>query len=266
MEIDNPVSETELAAILAQSDPDIDNLFGNPPSSQALFLSQDTTTHATGPTQHINVAPFQLIPPHNSPILILSPDPSPSPRQLTTTTTHSQPSNVTPSINTQIPSETSTSTTYPETQPNPNLAPSNTFPQQNQPTLSLNPIPNTSPQPSTTSPCPQLTNPLPNTSNTHTTPQLKTPQTSHITSSTATKHTISTTVQRLVELNHLKSQHNRQLTIFSKHIANHITPSGLTITMQPWVELSQKHKEAWDNSLQDCMSTLTNILHQRHTE
>ena len=36
--------------------------------------------------------------------------------------------------------------------------------------------------------------------------------------------------------------------------------------MQPWVELSQKHKEAWDNSLQDCMSTLTNILHQNHTE
>ena len=43
MEIDNPVSETELAAILAQTDPDIDNCFGNPPSPQALSLPQDAT-------------------------------------------------------------------------------------------------------------------------------------------------------------------------------------------------------------------------------
>ena len=260
MDIDNPVSDTELAAILAQTDPDIDNLFGDPPSPQAL--SQDATTPPTTPTQHINIAPFQLIPQHNPPTLILSPDPSPSPRELTTTTTTH--------ITTQIPSATPTSTTYTETHPNPNLTPSKTFPQQNQPcTSSLTPIPNPSPQPSTTSPHPQTTNPttnpIPNTSKTHTAPHPKTPQTPHITS-TATTHTISTTVQRLVELNHLKSQHNRQLTILSKHITNHTTPSGLTITMQPWVELSQKHKEAWDNSLQDCMSTLTNILHQHHTE
>ena len=252
MDIDNPVSDTELAAILAQIDPDIDNLFGDPPSPQAL--SQDNTTPPTTPTQHINIAPFQLIPQHNPPTLILSPDPSPSPRELTTTTTH---------ITTQIPSATLTSTTYTETHPNPNLAPSKTFPQHNQPCTS---IPNPSPQPSTTSPHPQTTNPIPSTSKTHTAPHPKTPQTPHITSSTTTKHTISTTVQRLVELNHLKSQHNRQLTILSKHITNHTTPSGLTITMQPWVELSHKHKEAWDNSLQICMSTLTNILHQHHTE
>ena len=36
--------------------------------------------------------------------------------------------------------------------------------------------------------------------------------------------------------------------------------------MQPWVELSQKHKEAWDTSLWDCMSTLLNIIHKHHTE
>ena len=47
MDIDNPVSDTELAAILAQTDPDIDNLFGDPPSPQAL--SQDATTPPNHP-------------------------------------------------------------------------------------------------------------------------------------------------------------------------------------------------------------------------
>ena len=242
---------------MAETYMDIDNI------QRRIWICPIPRCHhpPTTPTQHITIAPFQLIPQHNPPTLILSPDPSPSPRELTTTTTH---------ITTQIPSATPTSTTYTETHPNTNLTPSKTFSQQNQPcTSNLTPIPNPSPQPSTTSPHPQTTNPttnpIPNTSKTHTAPHPKTPRTPHITS-TATTHTISTTVQRLVELNHLKSQHNRQLTILSKHITNHTTPSGLTITMQPWVELSQKHKEAWDSSLQDCMSTLTNILHQHHTE
>ena len=167
------------------------------------------------------------------------------------------------------------STTYAKTQPNLNLAFSDSLPRQNQPTFSLNPISNPSPPPSTTFPHPQPTNTISNTPKTHNIPQPKitqTPPTPHITSSTftctATKHTIATKVLRLAELNHLKSQHIRQLTILSKHIANHPppSPSGLAITMQPWVQLSQKHKEAWDNSLQNYMSTLITILCQHHTE
>ena len=53
MEIDNPVSEIELAAIPKETNPDIDNLFDNSPSPQALFLSQDATTPPTTQTQQI---------------------------------------------------------------------------------------------------------------------------------------------------------------------------------------------------------------------
>ena len=53
MEIDNPVSEIELAAILKEINPDIDNLFDNSPSPQALFPSQDSTTSPTTQTQQI---------------------------------------------------------------------------------------------------------------------------------------------------------------------------------------------------------------------
>ena len=53
MEIDNPVSEIELGAILEETNHDIDNLFDNSPSPQALFPSQDATTPHTTQTQQI---------------------------------------------------------------------------------------------------------------------------------------------------------------------------------------------------------------------
>ena len=55
------------------------------------------------------------------------------------------------------------STTYTKTQPNLNLAFSDSLPRQNQPTFSLNPISNPSPPPSTTFPHPQPTNTISNT-------------------------------------------------------------------------------------------------------
>ena len=82
---------------------------------------------------------------------------------------------------------------------------------------------------------------------------------------TNTHHT-TTIFNKLVELNHRKNDHQRQLTILNKHITNHTAPAGLNISVQPWVQLSPKLKEAWDTGIRDCMSHLTNILHQHHSE
>ena len=88
-----------------------------------------------------------------------------------------------------ISNPTPPSTTYTETQPNPNLAFSDTLPRQNQPTFSLNPISNPSPPPSTTSPHPQPTNTIPNTTKAHNIPQPKTTQTlQHLTSPPPPSH------------------------------------------------------------------------------
>ena len=64
----------------------------------------------------------------------------------------------------------------------------------------------------------------------------------------------------------VKSTTPANSTSFKKHITNHTAPTSLTITMQPWIKLSQEHQTAWDASLWDCMTTLTTILHQHHTE
>ncbi len=81
---------------------------------------------------------------------------------------------------------------------------------------------------------------------------------------TLTTHSTSTTFNQLVDIHHTKSHHTRQFTILQKHIKNHTAPKGLTINMQPWVQLSPKHQEEWDTGLRDCMSHLKSIQH--HTE
>ena len=134
--------------------------------------------------------------------------------------------------------------------------------------MDLTPTPSSPTQPHTTPPPTIIQAPPTPSTNSPTTMSISTTTTHSTTTITTptTTHSTTTTFHKLVELNHHKTQHTRQLTILHKHITNHTTPTGLTITLQPWVELSQKHKEAWDTSLRDCMNQLTNILHQHHTE
>ena len=95
------------------------------------------------------------------------------------------------------------------------------------------PIPH--PTPYNLKPYPLSPKPLqPNTTSSTTIPQ----------TTTTTTHSTITTYHKLVELNHQKAQHTRQIALLHKHITNHKTPTGLTITMQPWVQLSQKHQAA----------------------
>jgi hypothetical protein len=97
------------------------------------------------------------------------------------------------------------------------------------------------------------------------------PSTSEHTTNTKTQastptSTTSTKFDKLVALHQQKENHQRQLSILTKHISNRTAPTGLTINAQPWVQLSPKLKEAWDIGIRDCMSHLTTILHQHHTE
>ncbi|CAB4013050.1 Hypothetical predicted protein, partial [Paramuricea clavata] len=98
----------------------------------------------------------------------------------------------------------------------------------------------------------------------------QTPLTHQITTTTPqppiTPNNTTTMFNKLVELHHHKNDHQRQLTILNKHITNHTAPAGLNISIQPWVQLSPKLKEAWDTGIQNCMSHLTDILHQHHSE
>ena len=147
-----------------------------------------------------------------------------------------------------------------------NLTPTSSSPTQPH-TTPLPTIMQTTPTSNTNSP---TTMPISTPFTTHsTTTTISTPSTTHSTTTTistpTTAHSTTTTFHKLVELNHHKSQHTRQINILNKHITNHTGPTGLTITMQPWVDLSQRHNKAWDTSLKDCMNNLTQILHQHHT-
>jgi hypothetical protein len=52
-----------------------------------------------------------------------------------------------------------------------------------------------------------------------------------------TLNSTSTTFNQVAESHRTKPHHTRQITILQKHITNNTALKGLTITMQPWVNL-----------------------------
>ena len=194
-----------------------------------LFTNTPSDSPSTISTNPISTSTLpQSTPPVDTPTNI-----SQSPSKMDTTSTQIQPTSTPIQSPNAILTPTSAKTTFTLTLPTDMGQPSNI------PTTSQPIIPQTQPthQITTTTPQPPITS-----------------------------NNTTTMFNKLVELHHRKNDHRRQLTILNKHITNHTAPAGLNINIQPWVQLSPKLKEAWDTGIQNCMSHLTYILHQHHSE
>ncbi|CAB3978644.1 Hypothetical predicted protein [Paramuricea clavata] len=246
-----------LQRLLVISDPDFEN---------NLFTKTPSNSPSTILTNPISILP-QSTTPVNPPT---STPQSPTTMDTTPTRTQTQPS--TPIVSpTTIPSTPKDTFTLISPTTSQAIAPqSPTAMDTTPPSTQTKPItPIVSPTAIPSTPKDTFTPTSPTTSQAITPQNPQTHQTTNTSQAlitpTNTHHT-TTIFNKLVELNHCKNDHQRQLAILDKHITNHTAPAGLNISVQPWVQLSPKLKEAWDTGIQDCMSHLTNILHQHHSE
>ena len=100
------------------------------------------------------------------------------------------------------------------------------------------------------------------------------PHTTHNTTPPDTNTTPSTTqppiitteaaFQELLALNQSKSSYLHHINILQHHLSNHTPPVDLTITTQPWIQLSAQLQETWDTTgIRDCTFITTLISHHK---